>query len=719
MIIQFPSYSQEMISDTAVMEEIVISANNIEQKRADVAQYIRTISKNYISSQTSMNAADLIQSTGEVFVQKSQQGGGSPILRGFEASRILLVVDGVRMNNIIYRAGHLQNLITIDPNCLEKIEILNGPGSTVYGSDALGGVLHFITKNPKLNPDGHRINGTASVSYHSVNNGKNAHLSVNNGWKKFGSFTAVTASEFGDLRMGSAKNPYNKDGYFGERLVYADRINDKDVLVQNDNPLIQKFSGYKQIDVLQKFLYHPSASWYHTFNFQYSTSTDVPRYDRLTDKKGNGLNSAQWYYGPQKRFLAIYNLKNYRKGFWDKIDVTGQLQRIQESRHNRGFGSLTLHHRTEEVTIGGLHIAAIHSNDKNAIRTGIDLNWNGLHSTAMSENITSQTLSPLDTRYPDGDNNQYTGATYLTHTYHINEVLTLNDGVRLGYNHLSSSFKDKTFFPFPFDEVKQKNMIYSANAGIIYHNRKIKASYMASLGFKTPNVDDMAKVFESTPGRIIVPNFNIKPEKTLTQEFNVGYYDHHLIFENVIYYTALRDFITVSPGLFDGKSTIVYNGIPSDVYTSANNAKGYIYGFNTTFRKMLFKHFNVNGALSYTFGRTKTDGKTAPLDHIPPILIKCGVEAKYNKLDATFYILANGKKKISEYGISGEDNQQYAPADGMPAWLILNIRLRYALNESVNFTTGIENIADVQYRNFASGINAPGRNIFASAKVNF
>ncbi|NJN34367.1 MAG: TonB-dependent receptor plug domain-containing protein [Saprospiraceae bacterium] len=72
-------------------------------------------------------------------------------MRGFEASRVLLVVDGVRMNNLIYRSGHLQNAITVDQNMLDRVEVLFGTASTVYGSDALGGVVHFFTKKPLLN----------------------------------------------------------------------------------------------------------------------------------------------------------------------------------------------------------------------------------------------------------------------------------------------------------------------------------------------------------------------------------------------------------------------------------------------------------------------------------------------------------------------------------------------------------------------------------------
>ena len=118
--------------------EIVVSGNKFAEKKKNIVQKIDIISSSYIKKANAQNMGDLLMSTGNVFVQKSQQGGSSPVIRGFEASRVLFVVDGVRMNNLIYRSGHLQNIITVDQNILESAELLRGPSSTLFGSDALG-----------------------------------------------------------------------------------------------------------------------------------------------------------------------------------------------------------------------------------------------------------------------------------------------------------------------------------------------------------------------------------------------------------------------------------------------------------------------------------------------------------------------------------------------------------------------------------------------------
>ena len=171
-VITVPLIAQTDTTDKVVnVTEVVIAANKFAELRSNTAQQTQIITANDLKRANAQNTADALSMNGQVFVQKSQQGGGSAILRGFEASRVLMVVDGVRMNNIQYRAGHLQNVISVDNNILDRIEVLFGPSSTVYGSDALGGVIHMRTKNPILSGDKSFLSkGNAMFRYGSVNN---------------------------------------------------------------------------------------------------------------------------------------------------------------------------------------------------------------------------------------------------------------------------------------------------------------------------------------------------------------------------------------------------------------------------------------------------------------------------------------------------------------------------------------------------------------------
>ena len=201
------------------MDEVIIYSGKFAERKKNIAQKTDVISSRQIANWNAQNTGDLLINTGNVFVQKSQQGGSSPVMRGFEASRVLLVVDGVRLNNAIYRSGHLQNVITVDQNMLERVEVLFGPASTLFGSDALGGVMHFRSRQPTLSNTGTNVNGNAFARYSSANNEKTIHADVNIGLNKWAFLTSATVSDFDDMRMG---NDYpSKYPDFGRRTFFC------------------------------------------------------------------------------------------------------------------------------------------------------------------------------------------------------------------------------------------------------------------------------------------------------------------------------------------------------------------------------------------------------------------------------------------------------------------------------------------------------------------
>lgn len=709
--------------NTITLSEMVISANKVEEDKKQIAQQIETISSLQIKKLNTQSTADLLLQTGHVNVQKSQQGGGSIIMRGFEASRVLMVVDGVRMNNLIYRAGHLQNVITVDQNVLERVELVFGPSSTVYGSDALGGTVLFYTRNPEFSKEENKLNTKVNLltRYGSVNREKTGHFDFNIGSKKFASLTSFTLSDFEDLMMGKSKNPFYEEG-FGERNYYVERIDGKDSLVQNSNKYVQKFSGYSQYDLLQKFSFKQNDKITHNLNFQFSNSSNIPRYDRLTDVKGKGLNSAEWYYGPQLRLLGIYNIsaKNLN-GFFNAVNANLSYQKIEESRHNRNFNSSNKSSRIEKVDVYGLNLDFQRKKEKNDTRIGIDAQYNTVNSTAYRTNIISNEKSALDTRYPDGGNEMYNIALYATNTYKINDKLYLNDGIRLGFISLNSSFVNKDFFPFPFDNITQNNPAWSGNAGIVYlPDDRWKISLLGSTGFRAPNVDDLSKVFESTPGRIIVPNPDLKPEKTYNADLQITKIFGQVVrWENIFFYTLFRDALVTGKYLLNGEDSIVYDDKPSEVYAVQNKQSAYIYGASSNLHISLKDHWVITGGTTYTYGRINTDSTDYPLDHISPLYGRGAVKFFVNKFSAETFVIFNGWKKIKDFNLGGEDNQQYAPKEGMPAWYTINLKLSFSINRNFTIQAGADNILDTQYRVFASGINAPGRNIYGALRMSF
>ena len=210
---------------TEQLDEVVMSISKWEQQKKDIPQKLASISAQSIAFTNPQTSADLLQNSGQVFVQKSQLGGGSPMIRGFATNRLVLSVDGVRMNNAIFRGGNIQNVISIDPYTVKNTEIIFGPGSVIYGSDAIGGVMNFLTLQPHFTrKDSVVFSGNADLRYASANTEKTIHANVNIASKKWAFLSSITHNDFEDLLMGSN----GPEGYL--RNNYVQRINGTDVL---------------------------------------------------------------------------------------------------------------------------------------------------------------------------------------------------------------------------------------------------------------------------------------------------------------------------------------------------------------------------------------------------------------------------------------------------------------------------------------------------------
>lgn len=732
------SYGAETdsVPDSSVsLNEVNVVAPRHSQRNWPSSSPIFTIPSSRISEINPQTTADLLTADGRLTVQKSQFGGGSPSIRGFESSRVLLLVDGIRMNNLIYRAGHLQNVITIDPSAIRNVDILYGPSSVAYGSDALGGAIAFYTKNPTLAPDGSKtiFNGSTFTRYSTVDNETALHLDFNIAGPKVASYTSLSFSRFGDLKSGRSKNPFMKDDSYIHRPYFVVHADGKDVLVPNDKYWLQTESGYFQYDILQKFFVKQSDRISHMVNFQFSNTSDIPRYDRLTDMKGDKPKFAQWYYGPQMRLLGIYtlSLENYLGA--DVASFSLSYQNVQESRNNRKLNDPWLGHRNELVNIAGLNFDWIKSIGAHSISAGLDASLQFLKSTAFREDINTGEDKSLDTRYPDGDNHMHNVDVFAIHRWNINDKWSMNEGLRLGVSSLRSSFVSDEFYPFlaeNFGTIKQDNFTYCVNVGA---NFKPASGWMLSLdistGYRVPNIDDLAKVFDSQPGMVVMPNPDIRPEKTLGANFAVNFIKNDAInWEASVFGTYMFDAISLARAEFDGHDKIEYDGEMSDVYSSRNNRLAYVFGFSTSINARLSSHFKADGSVSYAYGNIiahKGEPKM-PLDHVAPLFGRVGItySALADKVSAEFFSLFNGKKPLSRYNLNGEDNIGYATVkgldgNGLPAWFTLNLHLSYRPHPAVTLQGGIENILDTEYRTFGSGINALGRNFFIAIRTNF
>ncbi len=733
------------------LEEVVVSASNFSEKKKNIAQKIDIISARSIASANAQNTGDLLSGTGKIFVQKSQQGGSSPVLRGFEASRVLLVIDGVRMNNAIYRSGHLQNAITVDQNMLNRVEVMYGPSSTVYGSDALGGIIQLVTKSPVLSGTKKMLlTGTTFARYSSANDEKTVHADLSMGNNRIAWLQSYTYSDFGDMKIGRQDAP----GYpgFGKRKKYIGQVNGLDTILNNPDDRVQKFSGYKQWDITQKILFKQNEHISHLLNFQFSNSTDVPRYDRLQDTFTSGANKgllrfAQWYYGPQKRILGAYELNAKITGIVDELKLNINYQDIEESRQQREYKRYDrFDSRVEKVKVWGLTLAARKMIGQSEITVGADAQLNDVTSRASRTNLTTGAVSKLDTRYPDGKNRMNNFGVFVQHIHKFkNGKLVLNDGIRVQAISLKSNIEDNSFFHLPDTVMKQEYIAVTGNIGLVYtvsKNTSIRTSL--SSGFRAPNVDDLAKVFESnsTARQVVVPNANIKPEYTYNLDISVTQrLFKKLNVELTGFYTIFRNGLVKAPYSLNGQDSILYNGVLCQVLSTQNSNKAYLYGFTAGVHTENIHGFLLNSTVTYSYGRFNTDRSqlssvyekqpngtyllvkknvsSKPLDHNPPLIGRTAISYTHRRFTTEFWCMYNGWKRLDEFNADGEDNAQYATADGMPAWFTLNWKGSVNIIPGLQVQLAAENLLDRNYRAFASGFSAAGRNFMVGVRANW
>ena len=705
-----------------ILKEVVLTPNRWKQAANEVPQKVISISTASVALENPQTVADLLTLSGKVFMQKSQQGGGSPMIRGFATHRLLYAVDGIRMNTAIFRGGNIQNVISLDGFAIENTEIVFGPGSLLYGSDAIGGVMSFQTLVPRFSLNEKTlVSGNAVSRYSSANNEKTAHFDVNLGWKKWASVTSISSNDFGDLKMGS----HGPNEYL--RPFYVQRQNGLDVVVANDNPLVQKPTAYSQINLMQKIRYAPNENWDIQYGLHFSETSSYSRYDRHIRYDNAGLpRYGEFDYGPQKWLMNTVSLTNSKTTvLYDALDIRLAHQFFEESRISRNINKSNRKIRIEKVNAYSINTdfkKAI--NSKNTVFYGMEYVLNDVNSEGIDENITTGISAVGPARYPKATWQSL--GFYLNNQFKISEKTMFQAGLRYNQFILKADF-DTAFYPFPFTEANTNKGSLTGSAGVVYRpsDEWVISSNLAT-AFRAPNVDDIGKIFDSEPGAVVVPNPNLEAEYAVNLDLNVA----KKLGENVKidiagYYTLLDNAMVRRDFTLNGATEIMYDGELSRVQAIQNAANAKVYGFQAGIVVKLPSGFNFSTDLNFQKGEEELDnGAKSASRHAAPFFGISRIGYRTSKLDmqinvqfsdaVAFKNLAEEEKGKTEIYATDSNGNPYAPS-----WYTLNLKTMYKLTDNFTITAGLENITDQRYRPYSSGIVSPGKNFIMALRAKF
>lgn len=711
-----PDKGPYLADSTLTLSELIVRPGSLPSSRLATTGGIVTLEQ--IRQRQPQTSAHLVSLHPAVFMQRSQLAGGSPMIRGMATNRLLYLIDGVRFNTAIYRAGNIQNILSVDPATLQQISITPGVGSTLHGSDALGGVIDMRSLALRYAPSGKAFiyDGFLSGQYSSAHQGHSDMLQARLGGKQWAIALSLGMISFGDLIQGS----YGPKEYLRPYIV-KQLDNNEDIVLYSTDMRIQSPSAYEQISLMGKVGYRPSEHLEIQYILHHSATGDYPRYDRHLRMRRGAPRYARWDYGPQRWTAHILALSARPELMLaDSLAVRLSLQHNQESRIDRALYSSILRTQLEQVTGLSANLDLTKQIGTLYLNYGAEWVGNSVISTGKRENIYTSITNTIEARYPRA--HWQSLGVYVSAQQRLAQRLMMNLGARYSLYRLRADFSSQgssiTFDPI--QRMQAGNI--SGQLGLEWRpSTPLTLALNLGRGYRMPNVDDMGKLYDPIDGGVVVPNTELNPELAHSLELKAGYRKGWLSASLAAYHTWLSNTLVLRPRLLaDGTQAItLYRGTSHRVFQLMNSARGWVQGveLGLDLRPIKGLHIALGGA--WQRGQEQADDLSwHPLRHVAPANGRLAVGYTLGKL--TLEASTEGAVRMSPERIAPSEHEKteiYAlTPEGkvyVPSYLTANLNASYILMKRLRLSLGLENIGDIRYRPYSSGISAPGRSITA------
>ncbi|MBA2351490.1 MAG: TonB-dependent receptor plug domain-containing protein [Burkholderiales bacterium] len=641
------------------LPEIGVTATRAEREVFKTPQAINVITNREVIESNAAATPDILQGEAGILIQKSNTGGGSPFIRGLTGKQVLLLVDGVRVNNSYFRFGPHQYLNTIDPNVIERIEVVRGPSSVLYGSDALGGVINVITKRPGLSARGAATGGLVALRGATADESLAGRAQVEYSGDRLGAIGGVSLKHFGNLDGG---------GDIGE----------------------QEPTAYDEADGDFKLNYRLSGNQEIVFAQQYMRQYDVPKTNEVV------LGSAAKFdYEPQIRSLTYleYHAAKLVNPLFDTVKFNLSYNRLKEGERiiQRATPNIETRELTDVETPGVVaqfnkDIAASHR-----LTYGVDYYYDRFDTSKTRLNLAAGTATPIAPGTPDGATYDSLGI-YLQDEIRLGSRADLIAGVRYSQFEADGAIQDQ-----------QLNLSNSKTTGSLLGLYRVTENLNLvggiSQGYRAPNIEDF---FGRVDFATEIPNLNLQPETSLNRELGFKYLSGSMFGDVRYFYSTYEDLIarvTVAPG----------------VRQRQNLREATIQGIETSISYALRGGWGIRGALAYTRGRDDVTGN--PLQRIPPL--NGSAHLRYAPSQETwaelYSLFARKQDRLSPEDLT----DPRIPEGGTPGYATINFSVGYRPAANQELIGTVENIADKKYKTHGSGVFAPGINLIVSYLVRF
>ncbi len=700
------------VATSAILESVQVTANRTAESTFEVPQPMTVLTAEDISQKSPQVMAELLRGQPGVFFQQTGAGQGMAIVRGLKGSEVLHLVDGFRLNNAFFRTAPSQYIALVDPYNISQLEVLRGPYATLYGSDAMGGVVQITTPEERFSTDKPDYRTKITGHYATADLAKVGRISHAIGNKTFSLAGGVTTASYG-----------NRD--VGGKAQFADGNGNIDFTSKRAGPGEYTARSY---DV--KAIYAPAPAHELTLSYQlYNVPSGFPRYNEVVPGSKPvvvGSNPAALesvYYNSREFFHARYRY-TAPLAFIDSLELHLGRQVIEDNRYDRTRPNATTIRRQYEdnrSTLDGFTTAAVSSVGAHRLTYGIELYQDKVDSTVLRSNngaafaSSTATSNTFKTRFPNGAETDNYGV-YLSDQFKASDRLLLELGVR--GNSTETTLPAAPESDRAFDS-KVDSTDYSAQFGLRYGlTPQLAYTVNAGRGFRAPNILDLGAVGSRSGGRYVVSNPDLKPETINSIDTGFKWQGSGFSGEAVAFYSKYDDRIDLISNVVPrGTGECPATGETVDCAQSQNIQKAEYYGFEGGLRYQLLPSLIAYGTLNYVHADKKVSGVTTPGNRIPPLNGVLG--AKWQAL-STVVIEPSVWMNGTQDRLDATDLADNRIANGGTAgFAVVNLRAGWTPNDTYSLQLFGENLLDKSYREHGSGIDGRGRGLGLTLSANF